>query len=60
MQPDGSFLFSQPGNHSLSFEDVAAAQAIFGTPEPTTLALLGIGLAVFGLSKKVRRSTLGL
>src|SRR5436190_185864 len=60
MQPDGSFLFSQPGNHSLSTQDVAAVQAVFGTPEPTTLALLGIGLAVFGFSNKVRRSTLGL
>jgi hypothetical protein len=60
MQPDGNFLFSVPGNHTLSIDDVTAVQTIYGTPEPTTLALLGIGLAVLGVSKKFRRTTLGL
>src|SRR5262249_45911968 len=59
MQPNGNILFNTPGNHSLSNEDIQAIQAVYGTPEPTTLALLGIGLAVFGVSKKFRRSTLG-
>lgn len=58
MQPDGTFLFSVPGNHALSIEDISAAQAVYGTPEPTTLALLGIGLALLGVSKMFRR-TLG-
>jgi hypothetical protein len=60
MQPDSNFLFSVPGNHALSPQDITAVQAVYGTPEPTTLALLGIGLAVLGVSKKFRRTALGL
>jgi hypothetical protein len=60
MQSDLSLLLNQPGNHALSGQDIAAVQAIYGTPEPTTLALLGVGLAAIGVSKKFRRSALGL
>jgi len=60
MQPDASFSFSLPGNHTLSATDVAAINAVYGSPEPATLALFGIGLAVIGFSKKFRRATLGL
>jgi hypothetical protein len=60
MQPDGSYSFSTPGNHALSSTDLAAINAVYGSPEPATLALFGIGLAVIGFSKKLRRTTLGL
>jgi len=60
MQPNSNIFFNQQGNQTLSPEDIAAVQAIYGTPEPTTLALLGIGLAVLGVSTIFRRTTLGL
>jgi hypothetical protein len=39
------------GNESLSPSDIAAVQAIYGSPEPPTLALLGVGLLVIGLGR---------
>lgn len=55
MQPDSAFLFGAPGNTALSPGDIVAVNAVYGTPEPATFALFGIGLAAFGFSKRVRR-----
>lgn len=60
MQPDGSFSLTNPGNHTLAPSDLAAINAVYGSPEPATFALFGIGLAVIGFSRKLRRTTLGL
>ena len=39
---------SAVGNETLSPSDIASVQAIYGSPEPPTLALLGLGLLVIG------------
>jgi hypothetical protein len=52
MQP--TFTPGVPGNHSLSPADIASVQAIYGAPEPTTLALFGVGLSLVGLSRHRR------
>lgn len=49
MQP--AFNPGVPGNHSLSSADIASIQAIYGAPEPVTLALFGFGLSLVGLSR---------
>ena len=36
----------------LSPNDIAALQTLYGTPEPSTWALLGIGLLVLGAGRK--------
>jgi hypothetical protein len=59
MQPDANINLATPGPHSLSSSDILALQAVYGTPEPSTLALLGLGLGVIGASKKFRRSLFG-
>jgi hypothetical protein len=41
---------------SLTTEDIAALQTIYGTPEPATWALFGVGLLVMGAVRKLRRS----
>jgi len=52
MQP--TFASGVPGNHTLSPTDLASVQAVYGTPEPGTLALLGIGLGVLGATRRRR------
>lgn len=52
MQPDANYSFVAPGNQSLSPSDIAAIQAVYGTPEPATLALFGVGLLVLAFTKR--------
>jgi hypothetical protein len=54
MQP--TFTAGVPGNHSLSPSDIAAVQALYGAPEPATLALFGVGLSLVGFSRRRRSS----
>lgn len=56
MQP--TFTAGVPGNHTLSPADIAAVQAIYGAPEPATLALFGIGLFLLGTSRTLGRGKL--
>ncbi len=55
MQPDSAFGFGANLLDSPTPADVSAVGAVYGTPEPSTLALFGIGLAAFGLSRLYRR-----
>lgn len=53
MQPN--FTAGVPGNHTLSPSDISALQAVYGSPEPSTLVLLGVGLGLLGVSRKRTR-----
>lgn len=55
MRPDSAFGFGSLGLTSPSASDVAAVNAVYGTPEPATFALFAVGLAAFGFSKRLRR-----
>ena len=39
----------------LSAQDIAALQTIYGSPEPATWALFGIGVAALGVARRSRR-----
>lgn len=60
MQPNSNIPFGAPGNDSLSSTDIQGISAVYGTPEPATLGMLGAGLAVLGLTGFLRRATLGV
>ena len=51
----GNFNSGVPGNHTLSALDVQAVNAVYGSPEPETWTLMGIGLALLAVTKLVRR-----
>lgn len=57
MQP--SFNSGVPGNHTLSAQDVQAINAVYGSPEPETWTLMGIGLALLAATKLLRRGAAG-
>lgn len=44
-----------PGLTAPTANDVLAVTAVYGSPEPATFALFGIGLAALGLGRKFRR-----
>jgi hypothetical protein len=51
------FFYTLPGNAGL-FEGSATAALAVPTPEPNTLALLGIGCALVGVARRSRRNAL--
>jgi hypothetical protein len=55
MLPDSAYGFGFTFPDTPTATDIAALSAVYGTPEPSTLALFGIGLAAFGLSRLYRR-----
>lgn len=54
-----AFTSGVPGNHVLSASDVASINAVYGSPEPETWTLMGIGLAVLGVMRFLRRGPAG-
>jgi hypothetical protein len=49
-----------PGNHVLSASDVQSINAVYGSPEPETWSLFGIGLALVASLKLFRRGAAGV